>query len=1332
MKDNNNNDRKNFVFALGFIVFLLLSGTLIGPYVAELSFAQTIHYSSSSFLPSSTSSPLTLSTNVALTNVPFISHSYNVSDGNTQYDPPPSHSTQVASSSSSASSSSTDASQIQITAGKVQDIGFTVNNNVLSRLVPTSIRSLAVSLASQNTSVRILGPSNWDIPTISSGSGQRLTTQVFASTSLIGNPVFFTVTIQYIQLTHQVKTASFNLGAIIVGNIQLRVNNLGIRYIGSTPNLVGNILNEGNTPAQFASVEMLQQGQGQPQPQTPLSSTSNKNLTTILVPSSSQYLGDIATNSPVPFNIPLQTVQVPGGKAQQQQNAPFTNNNNSRGSIPPPLLTTTALGQSASTNFAGIDNNLAPGTYPVSIKITYVDDLKNTRQVIVNSTVNVFGAQSSLAQQAGGSAAATGTTTDGQLVSQLTSSNGFVDAYWASNTARVANGNGTVSSGSLQSTPVPQQQEVAPGDGQSILAVELSNTEFSNINGITGYLTLPTGFSSATGGIGTTINNINPVSQNSPQNQGNQQQKQVAIATYNSLVQAGQTYTVYFKVNVGKTATLGNHLASLTVYYFKVPNLEPGQYHSQAFTVPFILPGKVILDAIPTTTSLNPGVSQPVKIEIKNKGTGEAHGVIASVTGVSGNSISGSNVGSSSSTAASNNINSTTGPGAQITTITPQSSIPTVQLGARTFDIGTIPVNGSAEIDPIMYPAYSSGGTLQNLNLQISYTNAIGGTITSTSSVGFLVLPTPPQAGITVAPFAGQTNNNTSSTPNTSANPGNSNTNNTNNNNATPSGITASPSNRPSSSSSSPSNNTNSAPPLSTSSSSSSHSNTTSPSGNKNRNSNGNSSGGITVSPSYTSSSIMPKSIADNNRINNNIPIIPLVYKIVKGNNTGTTTSANAAYTSNKVFSHRTAAISNSSSNTSDQNSITTSANVAHTSNKGLSHRLAITKNATASSNNNNQLNSTSLILVAGNTEAMKFNVANNNDLPITNAVVSIASQTSGLKIVGDTLWSLASLGPHSSHQFSSKIFASASLIAQPVSFLVTMQYISHGQSQVGSFILGGTVIGSIKVNASGIGINSIAGVPNLVGNLLNEGNTIALYTTVQLINQPFSTANGSSTTNQQQQHQHHHSQSGGGSASGGQSSSSTTASTTTPQQSSTPTSLPPPQYLGDLQPDSPLPFSIPLTANTNNTAPGNYPVNLQIIYSDDLKNSHTIVLNNTVQIAPQQPKQGNGQGGGISGFLSGIFGGGGGGRHSRGGGQGSGTNDVLGIPLPILIAIIAAIAIAFILIRRRRRSRAALITTANGKEEAGDNEDIESLIDGSHTSVDTKKKEGGGTTPPI
>ena len=205
---------------------------------------------------------------MALTNV--ISHSHNVSHGNAQFDPPPSPSTQAASSSSSTSSSSTNASLIQITGGKVQDLRFTINNNNVPATptpfnVPTSLTELAVSLTSQNNSVRILGPTTWNFPRITSGSGHQLSTPVFASTSLIGSPVFFTVTVQYIQNSHQVKTASFNLGAVVVGDIQLGVNNLGIRYIGNTPNLVGSILNKGNTPAQFASVEMLQQGQGQSQ-----------------------------------------------------------------------------------------------------------------------------------------------------------------------------------------------------------------------------------------------------------------------------------------------------------------------------------------------------------------------------------------------------------------------------------------------------------------------------------------------------------------------------------------------------------------------------------------------------------------------------------------------------------------------------------------------------------------------------------------------------------------------------------------------------------------------------------------------------------------------------------------------------------------------------------------------------------------------------------------------------------------------------------------------------------------------------------------------------------
>lgn len=213
-----------------------------------------------------------------------------------------------------------------------------------------------------------------------------MSTQVFAPTSLMGNPVVFNVIIQYIQNGHQVKTASFNLGAMVVGDIQLRVSNLSVRYIGSTPNLVGNILNEGNTPVQFASGEMLNQGQGQSQTQAALPSTTNKNLTSILVPGSSQYLGNIATNSPIPFNIPLQAVQLPISKNQQHNN--ITSNEIVKEKIPSQIRI--ALNSSPMQTYGvGTDNNTGTGIYPVSLKITYSDSLKNIHEIVVNSPLQI-------------------------------------------------------------------------------------------------------------------------------------------------------------------------------------------------------------------------------------------------------------------------------------------------------------------------------------------------------------------------------------------------------------------------------------------------------------------------------------------------------------------------------------------------------------------------------------------------------------------------------------------------------------------------------------------------------------------------------------------------------------------------------------------------------------------------------------------------------------------------------------------------------------------------------------------------------------------------------
>ena len=52
-----------------------------------------------------------------------------------------------------------------------------------------------------------------------------------------------------------------------------------------------------------------------------------------------------------------------------------------------------------------------------------------------------------------------------------------------------------------------------------------------------------------------------------------------------------------------------------------------------------------------------------------------------------------------------------------------------------------------------------------------------------------------------------------------------------------------------------------------------------------------------------------------------------------------------------------------------------------------------------------------------------------------------------------------------------------------------------------------------------------------------------------------------------------------------------------------------------------------------NNTAPGIYPASLKITYSDDLKNTHELIVNNTFTVKPQRQQQSGDQGQNFFGF---------------------------------------------------------------------------------------------------
>jgi hypothetical protein len=565
---------------------------------------------------------------------------------------------------------------------------------------------------------------------------------------------------------------------------------------------------------------------------------------------------------------------------------------------------------------------------------------------------------------------------------------GFLDAYWT-------NYLGSASSTSNNNNSV--KKEVGPGDGASTLAVVLVNRGRSDITGVTGYLTLPSiGFKPIPG-----------------KNNGTSQ----SVASAYSIVKAGGTFVLYFDMNVLKQAKVGGYSTSLSLKYTKINQI--GQLITTN-NLPFRLTGKVILDAVSENSELIPSTQNQLKILIRNIGSANAAGAVVTVTGItSGNSVTSSNTQSTSSSSSNTNsgntnTSTTNSPSSSSSPSPSSSSNPAVNIGATAFHIGTIPVNGSAEINPVVYPTASSGETVQNLNLQISYGDAYGNQQTSNVPVGLVILPNPPQSVV----------------------------------------------------------------------------------------------------------------------------------------------------------------------------------------------------NATASNGN-------ALIVPAGKIQDIGFTVANSdNKKPITNVVISLVSQSNSMKILGDSRWTFQSMLSQSKLNLSTKVFASSDLIGKPALFTLTVDYVSAGQSKTDSLNIGTYVSGNIKIRVYDVAVNFLGGTPNIIGNLLNEGNTVGLFTTVELVK----------------------SNSG---------------------KSFIPIT-PPAQYLGDLSVDSPLPFSMPLNIDNRTLStiqPGIYPITLKITYSDDLKISHVLLVNSSVDFEPKHAQSSNGAGG-SGGALSGF-----------------------GI---IVIAAIAAV-IVFLFVRRRR-----------------------------------------------
>ncbi|HYF99726.1 MAG TPA: hypothetical protein VD815_06515 [Candidatus Saccharimonadales bacterium] len=362
---------------------------------------------------------------------------------------------------------------------------------------------------------------------------------------------------------------------------------------------------------------------------------------------------------------------------------------------------------------------------------------------------------------------------------QVEKNPGFQDAYWTDKTIAAGNDSDKL-----------KEKEVGPGEGIATLAVVLVNKAQSDISAIKGYLSLPDGFeaverantnSSNSNSIGVGLSNnstllsanADTVSNSFSNNSTNS--SNLAVASYDSVVSPGNEFTLYFDIYITNDAKVGSYPSSLDLVYSKV--LTAGDITVKDIPIAFRVPGKIILDVETKNQYLSPSKVNKVNIDIINKGSADANSAIITISNDDGNTeenlapVTGTSTVDSiqqdnsteitNSTTTTSSSNSKENAGQNTTN---SSAITTV--GTQKYDVGVIGPNQIVSINPTIYPATGAAGTLQNLDIQISYGNSLGNRETINYNMGLMINAEPKESNFNVYLQNNGDNNNINSNQN--------------------------------------------------------------------------------------------------------------------------------------------------------------------------------------------------------------------------------------------------------------------------------------------------------------------------------------------------------------------------------------------------------------------------------------------------------------------------------------------------------------------------------------------------------------------------------------
>jgi len=181
-------------------------------------------------------------------------------------------------------------SEAYLTSGSINNVSILVKN-----LKPYTLRDVSITLESTASWLTLLEGAREYFKEIRPYEEIELNALVFVSEqtfeklSTVGYSTYINVNVEYIDWQGITKTESYKLGYYVKGIIDLKLQDLNFEVINKQPYIVGRLLNEGNEPAFFTRILLVDDNN-------------------VMRPLRSVYLGDVNPNAPLMFNIPIVVV----------------------------------------------------------------------------------------------------------------------------------------------------------------------------------------------------------------------------------------------------------------------------------------------------------------------------------------------------------------------------------------------------------------------------------------------------------------------------------------------------------------------------------------------------------------------------------------------------------------------------------------------------------------------------------------------------------------------------------------------------------------------------------------------------------------------------------------------------------------------------------------------------------------------------------------------------------------------------------------------------------------------------------------------------------------